>query len=201
MANPWRIDGTYFEVCNCQSVCPCFFLSPPTTDECTALVAWHVDRGAFGDVTLDGINVVMAVRCPGHMAEVPWRVALYLDERAGKVQQDALTDIFTGRAGGHPATLVAFVGEVLGIRPAPIEYLVDGKRRLFRIPDVAVAQIETAVGRDGNPIVIGNHPLCIAGRPGTVARSTQVRYTDHGLVWEFSARHGFFSSFSYEGTA
>ena len=34
---------------------------------------------------LSGLNVALAVHSPGSMIEVPWRVALYLDERATEV--------------------------------------------------------------------------------------------------------------------
>jgi hypothetical protein len=37
--------------------------------------------------------------------EVKWKVALYVDELANHGQQDALTQIFSGQAGGHLAGL------------------------------------------------------------------------------------------------
>lgn len=30
MAPNWNAKGDYFETCNCQTLCPCIFLSPPT---------------------------------------------------------------------------------------------------------------------------------------------------------------------------
>jgi len=62
------------------------FLSPPTSGECTVLLAWHIDQGRFGQIELDGLNSVLAARSPGHMMEVKWKVALYLDERANQSQ-------------------------------------------------------------------------------------------------------------------
>ena len=59
---------------------------------------------------------------PGHMLEVKWKVAPYVDERADQGQQDALTQIFSGQAGGHLAGLAPLIGEVLGVKAAPIEY-------------------------------------------------------------------------------
>lgn len=122
MATKWQLTGTYFETCNCEAACPCVFLSAPSSGECTVLIAWHVDKGRFEDTVLDGLNVALAVHSPGHMAEVPWRAVLYFDDRAEDDQKDALTQIFTGQAGGHPATLVSHVGEVLGISSVPIDY-------------------------------------------------------------------------------
>jgi len=34
----WSIKGTYFESCNCDSACPCIFLSKPTEDICQGLL-------------------------------------------------------------------------------------------------------------------------------------------------------------------
>ncbi len=74
-----------------------------------------------------------------HWLEVKWKVALYVDERANQSQQDALTQIISGQAGGHLAALAC---EVLGVKAAPIEYRSEGKRRSLRLGDVAVAEIE-----------------------------------------------------------
>ena len=97
MADRWSLTGTYFEACNCEAACQCVFLSPPDVDECTILVGWHIDSGTMGDVSLDGFNVALAVHSPGHMAQVQWKVALYLDERASQAQGDALSQIFAGQ--------------------------------------------------------------------------------------------------------
>ena len=59
MSGPWKLDGGYFEACNCDTACPCVFLSPPTHGECTVLIAWHIDKGHFGETNLDGLNTVI----------------------------------------------------------------------------------------------------------------------------------------------
>ena len=84
----WQIAGDYFENCNCNVVCPCLFspnaplTSKPTVGACEVAFGFHVDRGDYGGVTLDGLNVALIARTPGAMAEGNWSVALYLDERA-----------------------------------------------------------------------------------------------------------------------
>lgn len=200
MATKWILAGTYFETCNCEVACPCVFLSPPTTGECTVLVGWHVDQGSFGNVTLDGLNVALAVHSPGHMAQVKWKVALYLDDRGSQAQKDALTQIFAGQAGGHPAMLASFIGEVLGVKSAPIEYQAEGKRRSLQIANVVQAEIEALQGQGGSDIVISNHPLTVVpGQPAVVAKSKRFSYSDYGLKWEVSEKNGFYSAFAYQG--
>ena len=59
-APSWSIAGEYFENCNCAVVCPCLFstsaplTSSPTEGACEVAFAFHLERGAFGDVPLAG---------------------------------------------------------------------------------------------------------------------------------------------------
>ena len=196
----WKIEGTYFEACNCEAACPCVFLSKPTEGQCDAMVAWHIDKGSFEKVALDGLNVALAVHSPGHMAQVKWEVAVYLDERANDAQKDALTKIFAGQAGGHPARLASHVGKILGVASVPMQYAAAGKQRSLKIPNRVEASIEAIEGQGGAEITIENHPLCIApGEPAVAARSTKLSYRDHGMSWEVSGRNGFYSPFQYAG--
>ena len=200
MAEKWNVSGTYFEACNCDVACPCVFLSPPTTGECKVLVGWHIDEGSFGDVALGGLNVVLYVHTPGNMVEGNWKAALYIDEGADDAQKGALTQIFAGQAGGHPAVLASLIGEVLGVKNVPIEYSAEGKRRSLRIPNVAEAEIEAIEGQGGAEVTLNNHPLAVApGQTVLVAKSKRVSYNDYGLQLEVSEKNGFYSPFKYEG--
>lgn len=195
----WKVSGTYFEVCDCQVACPCVFLGPPTSGECTVVVAWHIDEGGFGETKLDGLNAVLAIHSPGHMLKTKWQVALYLDQRATPPQAEALGKIFSGQAGGHPANLAPMIGQVLGAKSAAIEYRAEGKRRSLRIGDIARAEIEAVAGADGSETTIHNHPLCVApGFPAVVARSKEARFHDLGLNLEVSEKNGFYSKFAYQ---
>ena len=130
MATKWKVRGVYFEACNCEVVCPCIFASRPTNPKnCTVLNGWHIEKGRFGTTDLSGLNVAMAIHSPGHMLQVKWKAALYVDDQAGKSQGNALTKIFSGQAGGHPALLASFVGRLLGVRSVPIEFKARGKKR------------------------------------------------------------------------
>jgi hypothetical protein len=197
----WNLSGSYFETCNCEPACPCIFLSPPTTpEECTVLISWHIDKGIYGDVKLDGLNAVLAVLSPGHMAKVKWEAALYLDQRANQSQKDALTQIFTGQAGGAPALLGSFIGQVLGIKSTEIKYKADGRKRSLSIPNVAEAEIEALAGQGGSEVKVSNPPLfAVPGEPLVVAKSKRMSYHDYGLKWEISEKNGFYSPFTYKG--
>ncbi len=195
----WSLTGTYFETCNCEAACPCVFTSPPTEGDCTVLVAWHINKGKFGEVALDGLNVALAVHAPGHMLQTKWQAAAYFDDNASEAQNDALHTIFAGKAGGHPAVLASFIGEIKGAKSVPMRYHADGKKGSLSIPGIAEAEIEALEGQGGQPIRIENHPLCIApGKAATVARSKNFRFTDFGFDWKLSGRTGFLSDFAYQ---
>ena len=199
MAEQWNLKGTYFESCNCAATCPCIFLSDPTAGECTAVVAWHIDQGKYGNTKLDGLNVALAIMTPGNMAKTKWKVAAYLDKRASGDQKNALATIFTGKAGGHPAVLASFIGELLGAHDSDIEYRAEGKSRSLSIKGVMDVQIESLAGAGGADVTVSGHPLCVApGYPATVAHSKKLSYTDHGQSWNLSGKNGLHSPFAYQ---
>jgi len=199
METHWKLDGTYFETCNCEATCPCIFLSPPAEGECKVIVSWHIDKGRFGEIQLDDLNVAMFVHSPGNMVEGNWKVALYLDSRADQRQQEGLTRIFSGQAGGHPADLAPLIDQVLGVKTCTIEYEAQGKKRKIRIADIASAEIQAQPGQGEADITVTNHPLAIApGYPAVVARSKEARYRDHGFELEVTNKNGLYSPFSYK---
>ena len=86
-AQNWRLEGSYFEACSCEVVCPYIFESPPSHGDCSVLYAWHIDSGHSNGASLDGLNVAPAAYAGGHMQHVKWRASLYLDERATEPQR------------------------------------------------------------------------------------------------------------------
>lgn len=200
MADQWKLTGGYFEACNCDAACPCVFLGAPTEGDCTVLVAWHIEKGNFGSTALDGLNTALAAHSPGHMLQTKWKAALYLDERATAEQQDALIKIFSGQSGGHLANLAACLGEVLGVKPAAIDFRAEGRRRSMTIDSVAGMEIEGVTGGDGGDVTLSNLPFCVVpGIPAVAAKSKQMSYNDYGYAWQISDKNGFYSAFTYQG--
>lgn len=195
----WKLEGTYFEACNCEVVCPCIFESAPSHDDCSVIYAWNIKRGNDGAVALDDLNVAMAAYADGHMQKVKWLAALYIDERASPEQYAALERIFTGQAGGHPAALAGFFEKFVGVKRAPIRYDLDGKKRAVEIPGILKASVEAIKGQSGGAAVITGHPLGLApGQPFIVAKSDNVTLTDHEWNWSFVGRAGGYSPFVYQ---
>lgn len=199
MADTWKVNGTYFEACSCAAACPCVFLSAPTEGKCMALIAWHIDRGNFGAVQLNGLNAALLATAPGHMLQTKWKVALYLDDKASDEQQKAMGAIFSGQSGGHLAALGPLIGEVMGVKTVPITFSASGKERSMRIPQIAEAEIEAMEGQGGALVTIENHPFtAVPGQPAVVSLSKKLKFTDYGISLDISGKNGFYSAFAYQ---
>jgi hypothetical protein len=196
----WQVEGDFFGACNCHFFCPCLFLADPDEGDCEQAYAWHIATGQYGATKLDGLNVVGIFYAPGNLVTGPrWKAVLYLDERADAQQAEALRQIFSGQAGGHPGNLAAFVGEWLGVRSAPIQFTASGKHRAVSIPTVLELEVEGVTGADPNrESCITNTALTVTpGFDSVLGRSTHYTYHDHNLRWDNSGRHGNYSHFVY----
>lgn len=196
----WNLEGDYFESCNCQSICPCIFLGDPTEGNCKLTSAWHIEKGHYESVKLDGLNVVGVFVAPGNMATGPkWQAALYLDKRANQQQAEALGKIYSGQAGGFLAGVAGFIGEVKGVRSVQIEFTVEGKKRSLRIPDVLQLDVEGTTGSDPNRESLVVNPA-LSVTPGfdlVVAHSTKHSFKDYSMKWDNSGKNAFYSRFAY----
>jgi hypothetical protein len=198
MAEKWQASGDFFDACTCDQTCPCIFLSPPTEGYCDAVVAWHVERGTYGNVKLDGLNVVMAGHWPGKMIDGGASVALYVDEKGSEEQREALAQIFSGQAGGPPAALAALIGEVLGVGPAPIEYKIEGKKGSLRVGNIAEAEVEEVEGAEGQRVEIHNAPFGMSN-PLIQGKALHARFNDKGLSFSIAEKNSYIGPFAYEG--
>jgi hypothetical protein len=200
MAEQWSVRGQYMEACTCDVLCPCIMLADPTGGTCTALVGWHVDRGAYGGLALDGLNLSLAIHTPGNMSAGNWTAAMYLDARATPEQRDALHTIWAGQAGGHPAHLIQLVGTVAGSRVVPIDFTTDGRKGRLKVGDAGLAEGAAIEGQGGQPVTVANHPLCVApGFPAVVGRSTTATFNDFGITLDAAGQDVLISPFEYAG--
>ena len=134
----WRLDGTYFESCSCDEVCPCTWsalTAKATLDRCRALLAYHVDSGEIDGVDVSGLSFALFLDTPPVMGEGNWRVGVYLDDAASDRQAEQLGAVLSGQLGGPPAMLGPLIGEMLGVEKAPITYSDDGRGHHVRIGD------------------------------------------------------------------
>ena len=100
----WLVEGVEFGCCNCSYGCPCQFELRPTNGDCRGFEAVRIDRGHFGDVTLDGLSVALLYAWPGPIFEGKGEVQAIIDARANAEQRDALSKIILGEETDEGAT-------------------------------------------------------------------------------------------------
>ena len=64
----WKIQGEYFESCNCELLCPCLLsgaTAPPTEGHCDVVLAFRIDKGNYGATDISGLNAAQALITPG----------------------------------------------------------------------------------------------------------------------------------------
>lgn len=200
----WTISGEYFENCNCDVVCPCEVSSRgplnarPDQGFCDVLLVFHLEDGRFGETSLAGLNVLLAIHTPGVMSEGGWTGAPYLDDRASAEQRQALGAIFSGAAGGPLSALAPLITTHIAPKVVSIAYERDGKRRRARIPGILDATIEAVPGANpGETVVKRNaHPLF----PETVqAYGVRTTYADHDFRWDNTGKCADYASFRWSG--
>ena len=63
----WRLAGDWFDICSCNIPCPCEFAQAPTNNACQGMLVWHIRQGHFGNVQLDGFNLLALAAFEGNL--------------------------------------------------------------------------------------------------------------------------------------
>ena len=197
---PWYVTGSYFEACNCLPISPRRrrgnhpSAAASTDGGCDFALSWQVLQGSFGKITLDGLCVIMAGSLRDDEHGQPWRVCLYVDDRATAEQHAALAQIFTGQAGGTPLrNYAAAIREIYAVRSAHVE--LDHRRHSWSMRAGTYVVVRGATPVE-SPLVIS---CGVPGhdRPGEELRTEMMQVNDSPLIWGVQARCGFATSFTY----
>jgi hypothetical protein len=133
------------------------------------------------------------------MAEGNWRVGLLMDAAASPQQAEALAAVASGQRGGAAAAFNPFVGELLGMESATIEFTDDGPRHSVRIGDLADVEIEDFVPEGAS------EPTRLTGVPHpvsstlTAARATRSKVRAFGIELDAVGKNGHAAPFSWSG--
>jgi hypothetical protein len=198
----WRLQGSYLENCNCDSVCPCLtsaFTRPGDRDRCNALLLFHIGSGEVEGTDVGDLNVGLVVDSPPLMGAGDWRVGVVMDAAANEEQAGALAAVFSGDKDGPPAALGPLIGEMMGVETVPIEYADDGSRHSVKIGNDMEIEMEDFTPEGGRepsrPTGIGN-PV---SSTFTIAPATKARGSLFGLPFGLDGGHGVWASFSWSG--
>ena len=199
----WHIRGSYFEVCNCDAICPCrrvngVALGRSTHGVCTGVLSWLIEDGAADGVDLSGLPVGLALRYSDDEEGTPWTWVLYLDATASTHQASALEAIYTGRAGGDALTHFPWAwkaSNLVTVRSVGIEVHHEPRRQRFRVVDHVTVHIrDRYAGEETVTCGIPGHD-----RDGEELINDVMRVDDGPLVFDYSGTCGYASTFDYAG--
>lgn len=198
----WNLEGSYFESCSCETVCPCTasLALGADLDYCRVVLGFNIKSGDVEGVDVGGIGCALVVDSPKVMSDGNWKVGLYISDSASDEQADALGRVYSGQLGGPPAAIGPLLGEFLGVERAPMEWHEDGLSHSLKIGDAVDIEIEDVVSfgnESGEPAQLTNifHP---AGSTLTIATAKRANVNAFGIAYE--GRTGFSApQFSWAG--
>lgn len=195
-ASDYRIEGSYYEACNCEAICPCrrhngVAKGLSTYGVCDFVLSWRIRQGSAGAVDLSGLDVGMAGTYSDDEEGSPWSVVIYIDDSATDAQFDALGHIFRGEAGGN-MLFTKCISTVLGVKRAKISLDHSAGKEVIRIGDAASASVVRNAEYDGTVTCgISGHD-----HPGQESIS-DLACEDGDLSFRYEARCGFATDFAY----
>jgi hypothetical protein len=200
----WAFTADYLETCSCTHACPCNFIGIPSGGICEALAAYHIRNGHYDNISLDGMDFVLALAWPNAIHEGNGTAAFFITDRASADQREALAEIVTGRAGGKGPFAVFATTYTTVHEPqfVPVEIVANGFDSHFSVPeilDVALQGFTDPV--DGSP---NNPQKLVADRPGLifdwayVAMTKIMRIFGGGLKFDHSGRNAFHTVVEYQ---
>jgi hypothetical protein len=196
----WRLQGTYFENCSCDTICPCTWsglTAHATRDRCLAMLAFHIEDGDVEGVDVSGLTFALVVDSPPVMSDGNWKVGVVLDGAASETQAGALGRIIGGQLGGPPAMLTPLLGEMAGIQQAPAEWRQGDGSFSLRFGDLIDVEVQSAVsGGLPEPVRLVNvfHP---ANTTLTVAPAVRAKVDAFGISFDGTGNSGFHAPFAW----
>jgi hypothetical protein len=207
MATPaWQVSGQYYETCSCDFVCPCVpgqMAVKPSKASCTFAMAFQVERGRYGTVSLDGLGFIVLGLTPEAMGKGNWSVGLVADDRASVEQRDAITAIASGAAGGPMAALSGLIGTFLGVQSAPIRF--DRSGATWSVSSPSLVDMAAAGAMGINPAATQPLHLDHTGHPAAdrfaLAHASKSHVHALGLDWDdvSGTNNGQYAPFSWQG--
>jgi hypothetical protein len=199
----WNIKADYVETCNCDFGCPCNFDGFPTYGFCRALVFFHIKKGNFGSVQLDGLDVVYAVSWPKAIHEGSGTLQLFITKHSDQSQRNAIVNIFTGKARGDgPFALFSTTFKyILDSQFVEIRSKIDGTKSSFSVPGILDVQLESFV----NPVTGDLQQTKIQLPKGFIwkiadaAKTKVMKILTPNLNFDHSGKNAFYSVVEFNG--
>lgn len=169
----WSMQGWELANCNCNHGCPCQFNQLPDKGNCRAHAFVQVEKGHFGDVSLDGLRWGIMAAWPGPIHEGNGRFMTIIDSQADARQRAAIEAVSHGKE-TEPGSLIwqvfsTTVTEYLPTLIKPIELSGDVAQAK------ATVRVAGLIEADIHPMV---HPMTGQPHRARVTLPEGFEYTD-----------------------
>lgn len=190
------ITGQYMEDRTMRVyACPCEWSGDWANRGREAVLAWKVEAGEFGGVSLAGVTIVAVLlgRAALTDAATPRRSALYVDSAAPSVQREAAARWLRSEYG-------ELLGRVVAVRSVPIRFGFDPDAMTLDVGSILNLRMRRArIEDDTQPWAQLVHDPFIDLTSSTLATSSHVKYTgtDLSIRWtrDETAITGYFGTF------
>jgi hypothetical protein len=196
--------GSFIELCDCFTVCPCWVNLPPTEGRCTGVFGWSVETGEIDGVDVGGRSVVSLSFHNGHRNTGDQSVWVYVDERADDPQLNALKAAFTGELGGPLEELGSLLGRLEAVERAAIAMESVGNSLTLTVGRRIEADGTVLRGADGETTELAHARLSkILGTPAEVGTAARLRIdlATQGFDIDVSGRAAMRGRFDYRHAA
>lgn len=198
----WKLEGTYYENCSCDAVCPCTWSNmtrEATNDDCRVALLFEVEQGTIEDVDVGGTTCVVVMQTPARMWEGNFKAGLIVGDDASDAQTDKLAQVFSGASGGPIAGLAALIGEFVGVERLPVRVEHEGAMHHIAVGDALDIRLRKELTQEGEPVQLTNIVVHPAGPTLDVAVANEVRNSAFGIDWSGDGLSGFSNRFSWSG--
>ena len=159
-------------------------------------------------MSLDGLNFAAVAWFEGNIwdEDTKANMGFLLDARADERQQEAMQAIFSGQAGGWPASFAAKLGDMLGMEPAQIEFEIADDLASWRAESpgrfkASAEALEGPTSVPGKRTQVHDPPGSEVG-PGSVATYGTVTADEvdaFGFKWSRTGRSSKHMAFDWSG--
>lgn len=199
----WRMEGKYLEYCSCDYGCPCEAMAPPTQGFCTGLIAFKIDKGHFGNVSLDDLLVAATFYFPRAIHHGEGHMQPILEAKSTEEQRKALFFIMSGE--NQPVgTMFQIFSVIIETFHDPLflnmefDWDMDARRARLIVPGVARAATEPIL----NPVTDEEHRILTVLPKGWVFFEAELGSgTAKGIgdiKFDFSQRHSSLAHFAWD---
>jgi hypothetical protein len=158
----WEAQGTLADACQCQVFCSCEFMEKPSFGHCDDAAILNIERGHYGDVKLDGLQVAVVSQSPHGQRLVDTIgnltfARIYIAEQADARTTAALADIVRQVFGSFKEGTNRISADEK-VEKVKLSASVLPNRYKLQIPNILNLDLVALIGGDGkNPMILKNN--------------------------------------------